>query len=131
LVVSPVNGTVLAIHSRPGERPDSEGLMDIGNIDSMTAEVEIYQTEIGKVEIGAPVTLTAEALRAPLSGTVTRIGLEVGRQQIVDSSPAANTDARVVEVTVDLDKPSSLAARRFTNLQVIARIEQASEETSQ
>ena len=121
-VHSPVDGTVLNIHARAGERPDSEGLMDIGNIDEMTAKLEIYQTEIGKVDIGAEVTLTAEALDVPLSGTVSRIGLEIGRQKLVDSSPAANTDARVVEVTVLLDEVSSRAARRFTNLQVFARI---------
>jgi len=61
--------------------------------------VEIYQTQIGKVEVGATVKLTADALPQPLHGTVTQIGLEVGRQTVVDADPAANTDARVVTVT--------------------------------
>ena len=123
LVHSPVDGTVLKIHARPGERPPQSGLIDIGNIDRMTAKVEIYQTEIGNVEIGAEAELRAEALPLPMTGTVSAIGLEVGRQTLVDLSPAANTDARVVEVTVSLDEASSKAARRYTNLQVIARIE--------
>jgi HlyD family secretion protein len=54
---------------------------------------------------------------------VTRIGLEVGRQTIVDAAPAANTDARVIKVTVTLDPASSEVAKRFTNLQVTTRIE--------
>lgn len=122
LVTAPVTGTVLAIHVRPGERPGARGIMDIGDIDRMQAEVEIYQTDIARVAEGAPVTLTAEALPAPLTGKVARIGLEIEPQELIDPSPAASTNARVVKVTVDLDPASSAAARRFTNLQVVARI---------
>ncbi len=91
----------------------------------MTAEVEVYQTDIGKVAIGDAVEITADALAAPLTGTVTKIGLEVGRQTLIDSNPAANTDARVVKVTVTLDEKSSVLASRFTNLQVLARFRPA------
>lgn len=122
-VLAPIGGTVLKIYVRPGEKSDGKGILDIGNIDKMTADVEVYQTEIGAVVLGAPVELTAEALSRPLNGTVTKIGLEVGAQTLTDSSPAANTDARVVVVTITLDEASSEAAKRFTNLQVLARIE--------
>lgn len=47
----------------------------------------------------------------------------MGRQTLVGADPAANTDARVVEVTVALDEASTALARRFTNLQVLSRIE--------
>jgi HlyD family secretion protein len=123
LVRAPINGTVLQIYARPGERSDGKGILSIGNIDKMTADVEIYQTEIGAVVLGTSVELSAEALSRQLRGTVTKIGLEVGTQTLVDSSPAANTDARVVMVTVTLDVASSEAAKRFTNLQVLAHIE--------
>ncbi|PCJ84361.1 MAG: ABC transporter permease [Hyphomicrobiales bacterium] len=127
LVYAPISGTILKIHVHPGERPGSKGILDIGNIDKMTADIEVYQTEIGAVVLGASVELTAEALSRPLKGIVTKIGLEVGTQTLVGSSPAANTDARVVTVTATLDKASSEAAKRFTNLQVLARIEVTSE----
>jgi HlyD family secretion protein len=91
----------------------------------MTAEVEIYQNEIGRVAVGAPVEVTADALPQALHGTVSRVGLEVGRQRLIDADPAANTDARVVTVTVHLDPESIAIARRFTNLQVTARIQVA------
>jgi HlyD family secretion protein len=123
LVRAPSSGTVLKIHVRAGERPGAQGILDIGNIEKMTADIEIYQTEIGAVVLGAIVELTAEALSLPLKGTVTKIGLEVGHQKLVDSSPAANTDARVVTVSVTLDEASSNIAKRYTNLQVLARIE--------
>ncbi len=121
-VRAPVTGTVLTIHARPGEKPGTQGLMNLGNIEQMTVEVEIYQAQIGRVALGNAVEVTAEALPQPLEGRVTRIGLEVGRQTVVDASPAANTDARVVKVMVTLEPNSSRRARHLTNLQVTARI---------
>jgi HlyD family secretion protein len=113
---------VLTVHVRPGEKPGPQGLMNVGDLDRMKAEVEVYQTQIGRVALGAAADITAEALPRPLQGTVTRIGLEVGRQTAVDASPAALTDARVVKVTVLLEPDSARVAARFTNLQVTARI---------
>ena len=121
-VKSPINGTVLSIQSRIGERPGPTGVMNIGDIDKMTVEIEIYQTNISRISVGDTVTLSAEALPGPLTGRVSRIGLEIGRQKLIDDSPAANTDARVVKVYADLDPASSKAAHNFTNLQVTARI---------
>ncbi len=122
-VRAPISGTILTVHVRPGEKPGAAGIVSLGNIDQMTAEIEIYQSLIGRVKVGAPVTITADALAAPLQGTVTRLGLEVARQTATDASPAANTDARVVTVHVRLAPESAAAARPYTNLQVTARIE--------
>lgn len=122
VVRAPITGTVLTVHVRPGEKPGSAGILNVGDLDRMTVEVEVYQTDIARVDVGQPVEITAEALPRPLSGTVSKVGLEVGRQTLVDADPAANTDARVVTVTVALDEASSPVAARFTNLQVLARI---------
>ena len=121
-VRAPITGTVLTVHVRPGEKPGAQGLVNLGNIDRMTVEVEVYQAQVGRVSVGDRVEVTAEALPQRLRGSVTRIGLEVGRQTVVDANPAANTDARVVKVTVALEPDSTGLAQRFTNLQVTARI---------
>ena len=96
--------------------------MNLGDLSRMTAELEVYQTQIGQVAVGDSVILSADALPHSISGDVTRIGLEVGRQTMTDASPAANTDARVIKVFVRLDPASAEIARRFTNLQVLGRI---------
>ncbi|MCZ8260637.1 MAG: HlyD family efflux transporter periplasmic adaptor subunit [Beijerinckiaceae bacterium] len=119
---APLAATILSITARPGEKPGAGGILNLGDIDHMKAEIEVYQTEISRVSLDARVEIQAEALPEPLQGRVSRIGLEVGRQTITDPSPAANTDARVIKVTVRLDPASNVIARGFTNLPVRARI---------
>ncbi|WP_424928336.1 efflux RND transporter periplasmic adaptor subunit [Amaricoccus tamworthensis] len=122
-VRAPENGTVLDINARVGERPASSGIIHLGDTSQMTVEAEVYQTMIGRVAIGDPVTVTAAALSKDLNGVVSAIGLEIGRQSITSDDPAANTDARVVDVIVMLDQDASVQARRFTNLETIVRID--------
>lgn len=119
---APLAATVLTVHARSGEKPGARGLMTLGDLDRMKVEVEVYQTQIGEVAPGNPVTCEAEALPGRLTGVVSRVGLEVGRQTMIDVAPAASTDARVVKVTVELDEASAKAARRYSNLQVVARV---------
>ena len=123
IVVAPIAGTILDIHATPGQRPPAEGVMEMGDISQMTAEVEVYQDRIAAVRPGQPVELVAGALGRTLHGTVESIGLTVGRQGLISDDVAANTDARVIRVVVALDAPSSEIASRFTNLEVIARID--------
>jgi HlyD family secretion protein len=123
IVVAPIAGTILDIHVTPGQRPPAEGLMEMGDISQMTAEVEVYQDRIAAVRPGQPVELAAGAIGRTLQGTVESIGLTVGRQGLISDDVAANTDARVIRVVVALDAPSSEIASSFTNLEVIARID--------
>lgn len=120
---APADGTVLDIHVRPGEKPGAMGVLDLGDTDHMTVEAEIYQTLIGRISIGDPVKVFADALGQDLSGRITAIGIQIGRQTITSDDPAANTDARVVDVIVALDDASSALAARFTNLEVVVRID--------
>jgi HlyD family secretion protein len=122
-VRAPTASTVLEIHTQPGESPASSGIIDLGDTSQMTIEAEVYQSMISRVAIGDPVTATADALPEQLSGVVSAVGLEIGRQSITSDDPAANTDARVVDVIISLDQASSALARTFTNLETIVRID--------
>jgi len=121
-VRSPVAGQILAIHTRPGEVVDSDGIATLGQTDQMMVVAEVYQDDIARVEIDQPVEITSPAIPDRLTGTVERIGLQVGQQQVVNEDPTTNIDARVIEVHVRLDDASSAAVVGLTNLQVTATI---------
>lgn len=126
MVIAPQDGVIIALHLRPGERPGQQGIATMGATDQMQAELEVYQTDIDRVAVGQGVTLTSQALASPLTGTVVRLGLEVERQSVLASNPAANTDARIVRVTVSLDRDLSDRAAMLTGLEVTGRIDVSS-----
>ena len=72
--------------------------------------------------MGQPVSLASPALARPIAGTVARVGLEVERQSVLSSDPAANTDARVVRVQVLVDAADRERAARLSGLDVTGRI---------
>jgi HlyD family secretion protein len=123
IVRAPIDGTVIDINTQVGERPRGEGLLELGNTTDMVVEAGVYQSLIGRVMIGDPAKVFSEAVDGELTGVVQAIGLEIGRQSITSRDPAANTDARVVDVIIQLDEASSKKARRLTNLEAIVRID--------
>ena len=122
-VKSPQNGSVLGINTHPGELIGDSGIVEIGQTDPMYAVAEVYQSDIRRVRAGQRVRLTSDSLSDELQGTVEWIGAQVQRQNIINTDPSENIDARIVEVHVRLDDASSQKAAKFTNLQVKGVIE--------
>jgi HlyD family secretion protein len=123
-VKAPQAGEVLAIHTRPGEVVGNEGIVEIAETDRMEAIAEVYQSDVGKIRLGQKTTVSSSAIVGDLMGTVSQIGSQVRRQTIVNTDPSTNIDARIVEVHVTLDRPSSQKAAKSTNLQVQVTIAQ-------
>jgi HlyD family secretion protein len=124
-VRSPRDGRVLKIHTRAGEvvSNQGEGILKLGQTDQMYVVAEVYETDIGKVRQGQRATITSDAFAEKLQGTVDQIGWEVGKQDILNTDPAAATDARVVEVKIRLDSVSSRRVAALNNLQVTVELE--------
>jgi HlyD family secretion protein len=115
-VRAPIDGRILRIVANPGEWALNEGLLRMGDVKRMKAIAEVYETDIGRVRLGQKATVTSRALKAPLSGTVDHIRLEVRKQDATGTDPASRKDARIVEVEVLLDDPTAVAG--LSNLQV-------------
>lgn len=122
-VRAPQDGVVLEIHTRPGELISSDGIVELGQTQQMTALLEVYETEIGKVKLGQTVRLYADSFPDSLSGRVIEMGMQVKRQNVINSDTSANIDARIVEVRVQLDPASAQKVAGLTNLQVTGEIQ--------
>jgi HlyD family secretion protein len=120
---SPTGGSIIAVPGRKGEPAPSNGVVRLAVDGASRAILEVHQDRIKLVRPGAKVTLRAAAFEGVLTGKVEEIGVEVQRQAVFDSNPAANADARVLEVRVALDDASSAVAAKLINLQVLASIE--------
>ncbi|MGA0216043.1 MAG: HlyD family efflux transporter periplasmic adaptor subunit, partial [Vulcanococcus sp.] len=54
---SPIDGTVLRVYARPGERPGSDGILSVGASDRMEAIAEVYESDIGRIRLGQSASL--------------------------------------------------------------------------
>lgn len=122
-VRSPQDGQIIEIHTRPGELVSNDGIADIGQTSQMYVVAEVYESDINKVNLGRRVRVIGDYLPSELQGKVDRKGLQVRRQNVVNTDPSSNIDNRVVEVYIRLDDVSSQKAANLTNMQVKAVIE--------
>lgn len=122
-IKAPIAGEILAIHTQAGEIIGNDGIVELGNTQTMVAIAQVYQSDITQVKLGQVVRIRGDALAEALSGRVQRIDSHVKRQTIVNTDPSTNIDGRIIEVHVALDRPSSQRAAKLTNLQVTVEIQ--------
>ena len=120
---SPINGYILSINTRVGERSNSEGVLDIGASQNMGATIEVYESDIDRVFLNQSVELTSEngGFADKLFGFVVRINPRVKQRTVLSTDPTGDADARVIEVLVKLDKDSIEKVKTFAGMKVIAR----------
>ncbi len=122
---SPINGVVLKINSREGERPSSEGVLEVGSSQTMEALIEVYESDINRIHLGQSVSLISEngGFKGTLEGLVTQISPQVSQRKVLAIDPTGDADARIVEVRIALEPNSSIRVKRFTGMKVIARFQ--------
>ncbi len=120
---APIDGTVLRISARPGERPGDAGVLELGATDHMEAVAEVYESDIDRVRVGQPVTLISEngGFTGQLRARVLRISPQVRQRAVLSTDPTGDADARVVEVRLALDPDAAARVQDLAGLKVIAR----------
>ncbi|MEM7793110.1 MAG: efflux RND transporter periplasmic adaptor subunit [Cyanobacteria bacterium P01_C01_bin.118] len=130
VIKAPSTGQILDIYIRPGEAVSNNRLMSMGNTDEMYVVAEVYETDVGLINVGQKATITSRngAFEETLTGTVETIGLQIFKNDVLDDDPAANADARIVEVRIAVDQDDVVAM--LTNLQVDVLIDIKAETVS-
>ena len=123
LLKSPIDGTVLQVLAREGERPTSNGVVVVGANQLMEALIEVYESDIERVNIGQVVNLISEngGFEGSLNGQVSLISPQVRQRRVLSTDPTGDADARIVEVRVKLDDVSAEMVSHLTGMKVIAR----------
>ena len=129
IVQAPITGQILEILIRPGERTETKPILKMGDTRVMHAVAEIYETEIKHVKLGQPARVESPALTRPLTGRVVDINRIISKNDVLNVDPAADADARIVEVRIELE-PDDLVSR-LTNLTVDAMIDVSAGETQE
>jgi HlyD family secretion protein len=123
-VRAPIAGEILKVNSRAGESPSTKGIVEMGQTSQMVAVAEVYESDVRKLRVGQPATIKSEsgAFTQNLKGTVKYIGLQIGKQDVLNTDPAADSDSRVVEVKIAIDPSDSNTVKGLTNSKVAVTI---------
>ena len=120
---SPIDGYILDINTRVGERSKNEGILDIGSSQNMEALIEVYESDINRVFISQNVELSSEngGFKKILKGEVIRISPQVKQRKVLSTDPTGDADARIIEVLVKLNPESIKLVKNYTGMKVIAK----------
>ncbi len=120
---SPIDGFILGVNTRVGERPKTEGILDIGSSQNMEALIEVYESDINRVFISQKVELSSEngGFKKLLKGKVIRISPQVKQRKVLSTDPTGDADSRIIEVLVKLNKESIDLVQNYAGMKVIAK----------
>ncbi len=125
IVKAPVDAQVLKIYVRAGEKvSDANGVADLGRTAQMMVIAEVYESDVARVQPGQMAVITSENGSFPgeLGGQVHHVGLQVGKNDVLETDPAADVDARVVEVKIKLTPEASRTVAGLSNANVLVKI---------
>jgi multidrug resistance efflux pump len=108
LVRSPLDGVVVQIFSRQGERVSGSGIAKIVDMSQLRVLADVDELHVSRVVPGGKVDITFRGNSTVYKGTIARVAPSVKRMQRVEPDGASSTDARVVQVEIEFDNPSSM-----------------------
>ncbi len=108
LVRSPLDGVVVQIFSRQGERVSPAGIAKIVDMSKLRVLADVDELHVGRLKPGGKVDVTFRGNNEVYKGTIERIAPTVKRMQRVEPDGGSSTDARVVQVEIVMDDPASI-----------------------
>jgi HlyD family secretion protein len=108
LVRAPVNGVVVNMFTRQGERVSSSGIVKIVDFSQLRVFADVDEVHLVRIQNGGKVEVTFRGSPNVYKGRIARIAPTVKRMQRIEPDQATSTDARVVQVEIELDDPSSM-----------------------
>ena len=127
VIRAPMEGQILKIVTWPGERISEAPILQMGDARTMHVVAEVYESDVHLVRIGQAATISSPSLADDLTGRVVRIGRLIFKNDVLDVDPAADADARVVEVRIELDDGERV--QNLSNMTVDVMIEVEDRET--
>ncbi len=122
-VTAPIDGTILRIMARAGEKVPSEGLLEMADLSALDVVAEVYETDLPRIRMNASATVIIPGTTITYAAHVREIGWMVRRNNVIDTDPVSAVDARVVEVRLTLDDAAVQALARRSNMQVQVSIQ--------
>jgi len=117
LLTSPIDGTVLSVDTRNGQRVNGS-ILTVANLQKYEAVVEVSEKHISDLRVGQLATVKLEESNAEFLGSITNIERFIRNNSLVSTDPAQQRDRRIVEVRVGIETNSADFLSRVINHKV-------------
>ncbi|NOU13344.1 MAG: HlyD family efflux transporter periplasmic adaptor subunit [Methylococcaceae bacterium] len=121
-IKAPISGTIIKIHTRPGERISDSGLLEMADLSQLDIVAEVYESDFPKVKIGQKAEINIPGITQPFSAQVRELGFQVNKNDLNDTDPLADKDNRIIEVRLTLEESAIPALQHQIYRQVHLRI---------
>jgi HlyD family secretion protein len=124
----PVAGQILKINTRIGEQVNiTQGIVELAQTNKMYVMAEIAEIDINKIRQGQTALIASEynSFAGEIRGTVSQIGLQVGRKQTQEAAgnnPTTDKESRIIAVKIEIAPADSPKVAKLTNMQVRVRL---------
>ncbi|OQW74678.1 MAG: hypothetical protein BVN35_09965 [Proteobacteria bacterium ST_bin11] len=122
VILAPLSGTILKIHTWQGERIRDEGLLEMADLSQLDVVAEIYESDLPKIRVAQKADIKLNGVEASYSAIVREIGFQVRKNDQNDTDPLADRDNRIIEVRLTLDDRAVNDLRHQIYRQVQVRI---------
>lgn len=122
-LTAPYDGVITRKHREEGEAMDiGMPVMDIATLDDRYVRAEIDETDIGRVKLGQPAEVTADAFpNLRFNGEVQEIKQQMGPKKFLPTDPSKIIDYKVLDVEVSLPKDCPFPINLPVNVRISPR----------
>lgn len=124
-IKAPSKGQIMEIKAKRGENIDlAEGVVELADTEKMMVVAEVYESDIGKVKLNQEAIIESEngAFKGKIRGNVKYIEPKIGKKDVLDTDPAADVDARVVEVKIAVNPEDTAKISNLIYSKVLVKI---------
>jgi HlyD family secretion protein len=122
VIKAPIAGTILKIHTWPGERITDQGLLEMADLSQLDVVAEVYEADFPKVHLGQTAEIRLAGFPASYAAKVRELGFQVRKNDLNDTDPLADKDNRIIEVRLTLENEAVTDLQHQIYRQVQVRI---------
>ena len=121
-LLAPIDGTILRIRTRLGERANDRGIMELADLSQMDVVAEIYERDIPYMSVGQKAEIIVPGFSEAFYGIVRELGYQVLKNDLNNTDPLSDRDARVVESRISLHDSDAEKLQHLIYIKVDVRV---------
>jgi len=124
IINSPVDGYITAIYSREGEDTSKNGILQVGDLSELYAQLEVYESDIRFIKPGQTVEIRSESgsFAGIIKGKVINVIPGIRARTTIPTQAVPNVDVRVGVIQVSIPRNDATMLRKSVGTKLLGKI---------